>query len=148
MLKFIVTWAMTLTFWATSVLAEGEAIKIFQLDFDLSPTSAKTVAETRFECTMDYDDECVKSGTPLVELSDTAGKLSGIEIRCVAFEGCSYSTREVVSSLSEQKSLIFSEAASGSWCAIGTLGEKICVDDFQNIVMYRAKFRVPSLSFD
>ena len=148
MLKFIITWAITLTFWATSVLAEGEAVKIFQLDFDLSPTSAKKVAETRFECTMNYEDHCVKSDTTLVELSDTAGKLSTIAIRCEAFDGCAYSTKEVATSLGEQKSLIFSKVYGGRWCATGTLGERICVDTYQNIVMDRAKFRVPSLSFD
>ena len=147
MLKFIITWAITLTFWATSVLAEGEAVKIFQLDFDLSPTSAKKVAETRFECTMKLG-QCVKSNTTLVELSDTAGKLSTIRIRCVAFEGCAYSTKEVATSLGEQKSLIFSKVYGGEWCATGILGERICVDTSQNIVMDRAKFRVPSLSFD
>lgn len=137
---------MTLTFWATSVLAEGEPVKIFQLDFDLSPESAKKVAETRFNCKWDWD-TCKKSGTNLVSFSSEAGKLSTIIIECVAFEGCSYSATEVVSSLSEQKSLVF-EKGYDRWCASGILGENICVDKHRDIVMYRAKFRVPSLSFD
>ena len=146
MLKLMITWAMSLTFLATSVLAEGQAIKIFQLDFDLSPESAQKVAETRFNCEWTWG-TCNKSGTDLVYFSSEAGRLSQITIKCVAFEGCSYSTKEVVTSLSEQKSLVFKELYD-RWCASGTLGEEICVNKSRDIVMYRAKFRVPSLSFD
>ena len=130
---------------------EGEPIRLFQIDFDLSADNAVELVAARFKCsTKSYwsggKKLCELNDTNMVSIYSRGNDLAAVKFYCSTFNGCGYSSAELKESLSQTKMLIFEEK-----CAAGGLGEEVCVSgeyESLKIIMNRAKFRAKNLSFD
>jgi len=138
---------------------EGEPIRLFQIDFDLTADSAFELVSSRFNCSsLKYklkgyqvplpagEKWCSLNKALMAVVGSKGNNLAFVKFHCMIFNGCGYSSEELKKSLSDQKLLVFEEL-----CATGALGEQVCVygeyDDLF-IMMKRAKFRAKNLSFD
>ena len=130
---------------------EGEPIRLFQIDFDLSADNAVELVSARFKCsTASYWKNstkwCELNDTTMVSIVNRGNDLAAVAFYCSTFNGCGYSADELKKSLSKTKLLVF----EGD-CAAGGLGEEVCVSGNYvdlRITMNRAKFRAKTLSFD
>jgi len=158
MLKLKMIAFLILTVFCTAGFSEeGEPIRLFQIDFDLTADSAFELVSSRFNCSsLKYqlnglnlpagEKWCSLNKALMAVVGSKGNSLAFVKFHCMVFNGCGYSSEELKKSLSDQKLLVFEEL-----CATGTLGEQVCVygeyDDLF-IMMKRAKFRAKNLSFD
>ena len=152
MLKLKTIAFLILTVFCTAGFSdEGEPIRLFQIDFDLSADNAVELISARFDCSTASDwysekKSCSVNSTEMAEIFSSGKNLAGVKFTCASFNGCGYSREELIESLSEQKELVFEE-----YCATGTLGDQVCVyGNYSSVYIWmeRSKFRAKNLSFD
>tara|TARA_B110001450_G_scaffold26229_1_gene23094 strand:- start:488 stop:1177 length:690 start_codon:yes stop_codon:yes gene_type:complete len=131
--------------------ADGEAITIFGINFDMNKNDVIDVITERYGCNKIWISEkkCKidDGGSPVTWYLNDLGQIQSIHFNCVIYNGCTYSRDQVYENISSKYKLFDNEIGNIKTCGFGILGEKICIHD-QSLTFSRNKFRQLPISFD
>ena len=134
--------------------ADGEAITIFGINFDMNKNDIINVIIDRYGCKKNYElkqNKCkIEGGGYLVQwgLNDL-GQIKSIQFNCSIYNGCNYLRDEVYENISTKFKLFNEDIKDYKTCGYGILGEKICIyDNKLKLIFYRNKFRQLPMNFD
>ena len=132
--------------------ADGEAITIFGINFDMNKNDVIDVIIERYGCAIGYwisENKCKidGGGYPVTWFLNDLGQIESINFKCVIYNGCTYSRDQVYENISSKFKLFDNEIVNNRACGFGIIGEKICISD-QYLSFSRNKFRQLPISFD
>ena len=131
--------------------ADGEAITIFGINFDMNKNDVIDVIIERYGCAINLIPENIckidGGGYPVMWFLNDLGQIESINFNCVIYNGCTYSRDQVYENISSKFKLFDNEIVNNRACGFGIIGEKICISD-QYLSFSRNKFRQLPISFD
>ena len=131
--------------------ADGEAITIFGINFDMNKNDVIDVIIERYGCAINRIPENIckidGGGYPVMWFLNDLGQIESINFNCVIYNGCTYSRDQVYENISSKFKLFDNEIVNNRACGFGIIGEKICISD-QYLSFSRNKFRQLPISFD